>query len=75
MLAVLVAAGLMATVCYVTNEALMGLVQGKMGLIIQVALAGGAGLLVFVTAFFVMGVKEVHVLWQSFKKALAGRRR
>lgn len=74
MLAVLVAAGLMATVCYVTNEALMGLVQGKMGLVIQVALAGGAGLLVFVTAFFVMGVKEAHVLWQSFKKALAGRR-
>ena len=32
-LAVLVAAGLMGTVCYVTNEALMGLVQGKMGLV------------------------------------------
>ncbi len=74
-LAVLIAAGLMAAVCYMAGGALAGLAQGKIGLAIQVVLAGSAGLAVFVAAFFVMRVEEAYVLWRSIRNALRERRR
>ncbi len=73
-LAVLTAAGLMAAVCYGVSSELMGQVQGKIGLIIQIAVSGMAGLAVFVAAVFAMRVEEAHVLWRSLKKALLERR-
>lgn len=73
-MSVLTAAGLMAAVCYAVNGALAGMVQGKIGLIIQIVLAGTAGLAVFVAAIFALKVEEAHVLWRSLRKALAERR-
>jgi putative peptidoglycan lipid II flippase len=73
-LAVLTAAGLMAAVCYGVNGALAGLVQGKIGLIVQIGLSGIAGMGVFVAAIFAMRVEEAYVLWRTLRKALAERR-
>lgn len=72
--AVLTAAGLMAAVCYGANGVLAGLVQGKTGLIVQIILAGAAGLAVFVAAVFAMRVEEAYVLWRALRKVLDGRR-
>lgn len=73
-LAVLTASGLMAAACYTVNGVLAGAVQGKTGLIVQIILAGTAGLAVYVAAVFALKVEEAHVLWRSLKKALAERR-
>lgn len=74
-LAVLIAAGLMAAVCYVASGALAGLAQGKIGLIIQIVFAGSAGLTVFAAVFFAMRVEEAYVLWRSIRNALGKRHR
>lgn len=73
-LSVLTAAGLMAVVCYAVNGLLAGTAPGKIGQIIQIVLAGGAGLGVFAAALFAMKVEEAYLLWRSFKNALTKRR-
>jgi putative peptidoglycan lipid II flippase len=72
-MAVLTAAGLMAAVCYLVNGALVGMAQGKAGLMIQIGLSGIAGMVVFMAAVFAMRVEEALMLWQTVRKALAGR--
>ncbi|MFA4886522.1 MAG: murein biosynthesis integral membrane protein MurJ [Desulfotomaculaceae bacterium] len=74
-LAVLAAAGLMATTSYTVNGALAGMIPGKTGLVIQLGLAVIAGAAVFVAAIFALRVKEAHIFWQSVRVALSKRLR
>jgi len=64
-LAVLVSAGLMAAASYAANRALEGWLSGTAGLVLQVGLAGAAGLAVYLAAVLLLGAREVRYFWRT----------
>lgn len=68
-LSVLISAGLMAAATYVANQALAGCLPGTAGLIIQVGLAGMAGIVVYLAAILLLGTRdEVRYFWRQLRK-------
>jgi putative peptidoglycan lipid II flippase len=70
-LVVLISAGLMAAASYVANRALDGWIPGTTGLIIQVGLAGTAGIVVYMAAILLLGYREVRYFWRAAKGSRA----
>ncbi len=70
-LAVLVSAGLMAAATYAANRALDGWLSGTAGLILQVGLAGAAGLAVYLAAVLLLGAREVRYFWRTARGSRA----
>ena len=73
-LAVLVSAGLMAAVSYLANSALAGWFPGIAGLIIQVGLAGTAGIMVYLAAVLLLANSEVRYFWRVARGSRTGIR-
>ncbi|TEB04293.1 putative peptidoglycan biosynthesis protein MurJ [Pelotomaculum schinkii] len=70
-LAVLVSAGLMAAATYAANRALDGWLSGTAGLVLQVGLAGAAGLAVYLAAVLLLGAREVRYFWRTARGSRA----
>jgi len=70
-LVVLFSGVLMAAASYLINHALAGWLPGAAGLIIQVGLAGTAGIGVYLAAILLLGYREVRYFWRAAKGSRA----
>lgn len=66
-LAVLVSAGLMAAASYAANLTIAGMLPGTTGLLVQVGLAGMAGMVVYLAAILLLCGGEVRYFWHAVK--------
>lgn len=72
-LVVLFSGGLMAAASYFANQALAGWLPGTAGLIVQVVLAGTAGIVVYLACVLLFGSREVQYFWRAARGSKAGR--
>jgi hypothetical protein len=64
---------LMAAASYIVNCAMAGWTPGIAGLIIQVGLAGMAGIIVYLLAVLLLATGEVRSVWRAVRGSKSGK--